>query len=225
MKDLLNKAASSVDSAVQSTKETVTGKIADTAHLGRNAIFAVENKVLSVRDSALDTATGFAGATIKLYRGVAGTVKTMIELGVVVVTVVAPVPTFIGVALLWLLEQQLKKSNAATDKAIDGARDQRKFERVTGLLKKYGQIPETATLQTELIHMTIDSKTGDVKGSVLSGEFCGRELSSLSSEDIARMLDFAPDKDTKSILEAYSSLRNAKTIVGSDDESSQNVIV
>jgi len=84
------------------------------------------------------------------------------------------------------------------------------MDRVTGLLKKYGQIPESATLETKLVKMVINSRTGLVSGTVLAGNLRGMELGDLSMEQIESLLAYAPDKDTKSILEAYKSFRAAQ---------------
>ncbi len=210
MKNLFDKATSSISHAAESTKKTVTDTLTDATQLGRKAAFIAESKAISARDSVLDGASEISGAAAKFGGSIVSTVVIMTEVGVVVSAVVAPVPTFIGVALLWLLTDQIHAGSKAVDKAVQQGQDKRKFERLTGLLKKYGQIPETATLETEMIQMKIDSVTGEVTGSVLVGEFKGRDFASLSSEDVNRLRDHAPDADTKSILESYRSLVDAR---------------
>lgn len=210
MKDLFNKAANSLAGTAQGAKDAISDKASEAAQLGRDAAFNVERTAITMRDNAVNSANGVAGATAKLYHSVTGTISTMIDVGIVVAAIAAPVPVAIGVCLLWLLEAQLKNESRRIDSAVAAERGRRKFERVTGLLKKHGQIPESAALRTDLITMTINSRTGEVTGKVLKGEFKGWDLSALSMEQIARMLEFAPDNDTRSILEAYQTLRVAR---------------
>ncbi|WP_455233187.1 hypothetical protein [Geopseudomonas aromaticivorans] len=208
MKAILSKAANAVGNAALEAKGTALDKAAGVAQAGRDAAFTVESSVLGVRDAVLDKAAGATGAAIKFYHGAAGAVLVMVNFGIVVAAIVAPVPTAIGAGLLWLLQWQLGKMCDQVDESVDEERDRRKLERVTGLLKKYGQIPETATLQTDLVEMVINSGTGEVSGKVLAGEFQGCDISALSNDALARLVEFARDDDTKSVLEAYQSLRN-----------------
>lgn len=205
LKDFLSKASRNVSDFSQSAKDAVTNKVEGGAHF-------VESKALGIRDSALDLGTSISGTTARIVLGVKGTVSVMVNVGIPVIAVVAPVPTLIGLGLLWLIHHQITESNATVDQLVADERDKRKLERVTLLLKKYGQIPETATLETDLIIMVIDSKNGDVSGRVLSGEYQDRELSTLSDDDVERLMKFAPDDDTKSIVEAYKALRMAKSM-------------
>lgn len=225
MKDFLSKAANavgsagktvsrSVEGAIQGAKDTVRDTAADVVQAGKEASFTVEATVLGARDAALDKVAGATGAAIKVYSSVAGTVRLMAEVGVVVAAIVAPVPTAIGAALLWLLQWQLQQQCEQVDKVVADDRSSRKLERITGLLKKYGQIPETANLETDWVTMAINSRTGEVCGKVLAGEFRGRDLNELSSEDIARLVDSVGDDDTRSILDSYLSLRKARAAAG-----------
>ncbi|MEE5177164.1 hypothetical protein V2K54_25975 [Pseudomonas alliivorans] len=210
MKDLLSKTSRSVSNVAISAKEVFTDSVSGVEQTRRKAAISVESKALGVRDSAIDLATAISGSSVKIISGVTGTVTLLVDIGITVVAIVAPVPTVIGLALLWVMKAQLTHSDALIDKSVSDNRERKKLERVTGLLKKYGKIPETATLETELIRMVIDSKKGEVTGCVLAGEFHDRELSSMSDTDIERLMSFAPDADTKGIVEAYQSFRQAQ---------------
>lgn len=203
MKNFLNQASNAVKSAHKSVSDTVT----DTT---RQISFVVDSNVQGARDKALNAATTVTETASAVCQGFVGSATVLVELGVVVAAVAAPVPTLIGVGLIWLLQDQLSavKDNAAQQ--ILERRKQRNFERVSGLLKKHGKIPEMAVLQTSLIKMIVNSRTGEVSGRVLSGDYQGRELAQLTDQDIGRLLAFAPDDDTKTILEAYQSLREAQ---------------
>lgn len=207
-------ASTSVENAIKGAKVSVQETVSDVAEASMNAAFRVEASVLEARDAALDKVAGATGAAIKAYYGIYGTVRFMAEVGVVVAFVAAPVPAAIGVGLLWLLQWQLHQVGEVVDEVVGDDRSSRKLERITGLLKKYGQIPETATLQTDLVKMAINSSSGEVSGQVLAGEFRGRDLDSLSMEDLGRLVEFSRDEETKSILEAYLSLRNVREQAG-----------
>lgn len=217
IKGIFDRTARAIGTAAQDTKAAVTDKLASGAQLGRDVAFGVESKALAARDSVMDTKDELVGAATRIINGALGTAFVMAEVGVVVAAFTAPVPTAIGVALLWLLESQLKGGSEPTDENVRSSLQSRRFRRLTNLLKKYGQIPETAILETGLVKLYVSSTTGEVSGSVLAGEFKDRELDSLSVDDIARLAAYAPDEDTKRILEAYASLRLEKLRVARDD--------
>lgn len=221
MKNLISKVKSSVVDAGRSVSSSVEGAIEDVkttaretsssvAQAGKDAALAAESSVLGARDAVLDKVAGATGAAMKVYYGIASTVHILASAGIVVVAVVAPVPFVVGVGLLWLIEMQIKMMSSDVDSAVKDEQSSRKMERVTGLLKKYGKIPESATMQTKFITMSVNSRSGEVTGKVLAGEFEGVNLDDLSNEDLDRLTDFVRDDETKSILEAYRSLRNTR---------------
>ncbi len=192
MKNLISRAADAVNKA------------------SRGAACTVETSLLEAKDSVLDKCVSVTGAAVKIYHGVVGTVAMMVELGVVVAAVTAPVPTAIGICLLWLLKWQLNSVSGAVNDAVKEEAANRKLKRVTGLLKKYGSIPETANLKTDTVSMVINSRTGEVTGSVLAGAFKGRDLDSLTDGDLVQLIESSKSQDSKDVFEAYQALRNAR---------------
>ena len=84
----------------------------------RSAACTVETGLLEAKDSVLDKCASVTGAAVKAYHGVVGTVAMMVELGIVVAAVTAPVPTAIGICLLWLLKWQLSSVSGAVNDAV-----------------------------------------------------------------------------------------------------------
>lgn len=179
----------------------------------RDAASRVEGAALSTRDAVLDKVSIATGAATKLYAGVVGTVTVMIDVGIVVAAIAAPVPTAVALGLLWLLEHQMRSVSNVVDDSVEDERAGRQLKRVTGLLKKYGQIPETATLRTAGVVMNINSRSGEVSGTIVAGAYEGQSLGSLSASDLQLLIATSNDDDTRSVLEGYRALREAQGIV------------
>lgn len=179
----------------------------------RDAASRVEGAALSTRDAVLDKVSIATGAATKLCAGVVGTVTVMIDVGIVVAAIAAPVPTAVALGLLWLLEHQMRSVSNVIDDSVEDERAGRQLKRVTGLLKKYGQIPETATLRTAGVVMHINSRSGEVSGTIVAGAFEGQSLGSLSASDLQLLIATSNDDDTRSVLEGYRALREAQGIV------------
>ncbi|HDU2625763.1 TPA: hypothetical protein ACP3ZG_000610 [Pseudomonas aeruginosa] len=180
----------------------------------------VEATAVGAKDAVLNRTNQITGTVAKTYYGVKGTVSWMVDVGIVVAAIAAPVPTAIGIGLLWVLENQIKAVAADIDESNRDREQKRKLQRVTSLLKKYGQIPESASLKTEYVSMWINSRTGTVDGEILSGEFKGRFLCALTESNLERLIEHSKDPDTKQILEGYLSLRraNAANLEGGGDD-------
>lgn len=178
---------------------------------GRDTAFTVESSALEARDAVRNKATAIAGSVEKTYRGAVMAVGAVSSFGIIMAGIFAPVPTFIGITILWILEQHIKTNAGLVDKAVETEQAQRKLDRVTAMLKKYGKIPEVALLESEGVSMSINNVTGEVTGKILKGEFEGLQLEDLSEDDLTRLIEFCSDQDTKNILEGYASLRKTRT--------------
>lgn len=183
----------------------------DLGSKGKSLAFAAETAAREAADAAIDKAATVTGTAVKAYEATCMIVSTVASIGVVFVAVTAPVPTAIGVALLWLMERDLKARFRETDRAVKADRDERRLERVTTLLNKYGSIPETALLETKHVRMYVNSRTGSVVGKVLTGEMKDVLLEDLTDADLARLIEYARDEDTRSILSGLQALRAAAT--------------
>ncbi|MBA1250386.1 MULTISPECIES: hypothetical protein [Pseudomonas] len=126
----------------------------------------------------------------------------------------------IGIGLIYLFESQYKLRSEETEIAVASRQRQRKQARVVALLKKHGAIPESAILETAWVRVSINSRTGEIRGAILQGHFKDRNIEQLSLQEIEVLTEHAPDADTRSLLEAYLSFRIAQT---SANEESQHV--
>jgi hypothetical protein len=65
--------------------------------------------------------------------------------------------------------------------------------------------PGVSRVNTRLLQMTLDHATGKLSGSVLSGEFMGKQLDDMSKADLDRLLAWCGQNDTDSarLLDNY----------------------
>lgn len=193
MKNLIGNAIS----AARNTQESIS--------------FSVESSMKLAKDKAIDTADGMVGSISSAYCSVIGTAQILVNAGIIITAVVAPVPLAVGIGLMWLIELQINATYRSARQDADDASEKRSLERITSIMKKHGQIPQVATLKTSSITMSINSNDGTVCGSILKGSLEGRALDSLSLDDIAMLINEFRDEDTKKILEAYLSLRKRQS--------------
>jgi len=186
----------------------------------KRAALTIETRAVTARDAIFDKADSFKGSASKVYAGAIGTLSLVTTLGFTLSAIAAPVPTAIGIALIYLFESQYKLRLEETDFAVASRQRQRKQARVVALLKKHAVIPESALLKTELVTVSVNSRTGEIKGTILQGQFKDRNIEHLSLQEIEVLTEHAPDADTRSLLEAYLSFRIAQT---SANQESQHV--
>lgn len=67
-----------------------------------------------------------------------------------------------------------------------------------------------SSIDTDLLHMTLDRETGEVDGRVKTGIFAGRDLGALGLRDLLRLLNEAAMRDPQStaLLESYLDARH-----------------
>lgn len=72
-----------------------------------------------------------------------------------------------------------------------------------------GRASDPVGVETDLLRMQLDRDTGDVSGTVKSGNFAGSDLESLSFDDLLELLAeaMASDQQSASLLEAYLDRR------------------
>lgn len=175
----------------------------------KNTSLAFENKAIGVKDGIVSVATSVAETGTRSVKTAMNITSFLAEVGLVIGAVTAPVPTFIGLCLLWLIEEQIKEIRGNFDQSLREGREARRFERVTSIIKKYGKIPETATLKTHLLTMDINSQTGVVAGTILAGKHKGRSLQSLTDDEVTTLISVAKDRDSAKLLEAYMAIRSS----------------
>ncbi|RRW40506.1 hypothetical protein EGJ52_21285 [Pseudomonas luteola] len=186
----------------------------------KRAALTIETHAVTARDAILDRADSFKGSASKVYAGAIGTIDLITTLGLTFSVIAAPVPTAIGLGLLYLFELQYKQQCRDINNTVVAKWRKREQKRILALLKKHGAIPESALLETEWVRVSINSRTGEIRGTILQGQSKGTPLEQLSLQEIEVLTEHAPDADTKSLLEAYLSFRIAQT---SANEESQHV--
>lgn len=125
-------------------------QVMDTASASaKRAALTIETRAVTARDAILDRADSFKGSASKVYAGAIGTIDLITTLGLTFSAIAAPVPTIIGIGLIYLFESQYKLRLEETEIAVAIRQRQRKQARVIALLKKHGAIPESAALEAE----------------------------------------------------------------------------
>lgn len=80
------------------------------------------------------------------------------------------------------------------------------FRGIRGTVSTGNAIPPENTdseTQTSELTMKLDHQTGTMTGTVLAGEFEGRDLDSLSDEDLRKVYRTLREEESKRLLEAY----------------------
>ena len=186
----------------------------------KRAALTIETRAVTAKDAIRDRANSFKGSASKVYAGAIGTLSLVSTLGLIVSAIAAPVPTAIGLGLLYLFELQYKQQCRDINNTVVAKWRKREQKRILALLKKHGAIPASAILETQWIRVCINSSTGEINGVVSQGPFKDRHLQQLSVEDIQDCIDCAPDNETLEILQAYLSFRDAHS---SANQESQHV--
>lgn len=177
----------------------------------KRAALTIETHAVTARDAILDRADSFKGSASKVYAGAIGTIDLITTLGLTFSAIAAPVPTVIGIGLIYLFELQYKQQSRDINNTVVTKWRKREQKRILALLKKHGAIPESALLETEWVRVSINSRTGEIRGTILQGQSKGTPLEQLSMQEIEVLTEHAPDVDTKGLLEAYLSFRIAQT--------------
>ena len=84
----------------------------------------------------------------------------------------------------------------------------RYFPFLAQLYKKHGptaKAPDTSTVRSAIIAMTLNHETGELQGEVLSGPFAGQQMADMTRETLAELLDYCrqQDNDSARLLESY----------------------
>ncbi|MBM26249.1 MAG: hypothetical protein CL760_11350 [Chloroflexi bacterium] len=223
-----------VDSSVKKVTETkneITEGISNVSNTVTTKVSKTVDSVTETVDSVVETvdnvATTATVVTKKLYNGVETVVATVkivgdklvktvnwvlgfsifiLEAGLTIAAVTSPVPTLIGIAILFIMGKFI--SDIADE--VEDTKTQKKTKKAIETLKKYGAIPKNAIVKTDLVEMNIDSEAGTVSGKILKGDFKNASLESLSISEIENLAHYAPEEKTKELLEAYLSFRKKK---------------
>ena len=95
------------------------------------------------------------------------------------------------------------------------------------LYKTHGptaKAPDTSTVRSAIIAMTLNHETGELQGEVLSGPFAGQQMAGMTHENLAELLDYCrqQDSDSARLLESYLMQRfgGDADFTRSDDDNS-----
>lgn len=193
IKKMLSDAVSTAKTKVDDMTDSIAGTTEE-------IYSSAEAKVLNTVEIGIATA-------MKAYTGVVGTIQAFTYAGIAVAVIVAPVPTAVGMAMLWLMGLSIDAAKNDIDTQLKESKKKREFDRAVSLLKKYGRIPSTAIVDTEYLRLEIDSESGTVDGLIKKGEFEKQNLSNLNSSTIESLIDSCPDNDTRDLLEAFKSFK------------------
>lgn len=173
--------------------------------IGDEIQFMAESTYRSTIDKVDDVVDFTSAAFLKTYAGIVGTFEAIKYAGLTVAIVTAPVPTLVALSILWLMELSIDSAKSDIDKELNNKSKKREFDRIVGLLKRYGKIPKTSIVETEFVHLEIDAVEGNVSGTILKGQHQGKALSEFDEQELINLALSAPDQETKTLLEAYIS--------------------
>ncbi len=124
--------------------------------------------------------------------------------GIIIASVVAPVPVLIGALSLELLNAILSSQLNNIDKKYEKNKDS-----IIDKLKKAGPLPKNSIIKTKYLNMNIHIETGEINGSFINGNFKDRTLSDMSISELKTALKNV-DKETVVVLEQYIKNRELK---------------
>lgn len=171
--------------------------------------FKADSAYRSASDSICSAIDHTVAAVVKTGATVVVTAQAFATAGIAVAAVVAPVPTLVGLSVLFIMDIAFDAAKSSLDQELSDRDKKRDFDRVLNILKKHGKIPETAVIKTAFVELNINSTTGSVNGKFLSGRFKNKVLDDLSTQDL---IDIMPtlDKESSSVIEAYLSFRSKR---------------
>lgn len=187
----MNKKLSSMLSVIQSEAKSIACK--------------VEGNYLSTKDTVINTVDDGIGIVKKTYETVTGALEAFVTVGVSVALVVAPVPTAVALAIMFIMSSSIKEKKDQINSDIESRKKNRDFGRAVTLLKKYGRVPANATTETDYLRLEINAACNKVTGTILQGEHKGARLEDLPDSTILTLLEKTPDKPTGELLKAYLS--------------------
>lgn len=205
-----------IKESIESGKESITSTVDSIGNTVNSTKESINSKVDSTIDS-VNEAKDTISATIetvseKTGQLISNTISFSIigaHIGVVIAAIVAPVPTLIGAAMIWLMADYVE----GIFNGIDDKKRSKKSARAIEKLKKYGVIPQTAKIKNDFINMTISSETGEITGSILKGKFKKAKIEDLDIYDIQTIMEEVDDKETLDLLEALIAFKKKKNKV------------
>lgn len=169
------------------------------------SLASVTSKVVVSAESKIDMGIS---AAIDVYNGLGKTITSLTKLGLVFSMIAAPVPVVIGLALLYIMEDTKGETDTGLSNVESSANRAKKRdrERSISLLQKYGAIPTTATIETPLLIVYLDSVNESISGRVKSGKYKNTSLDNLDDGSIHE-LKLIADHESRQLIDAYTAYR------------------
>jgi hypothetical protein len=211
--DAVNSTTKAATDAMNSSAKAISGSVGSTAKIVSST---VESTARLAIDTALDTKDSAIVGVVKgvgnSWDAVADVLKSpLVGFGVSVGMWIAPVPVGVGVGILWLLDSQMKGSQTRIEYHVEETIQRRTRERVVGLLQKYGEIPETAVIKTAMLNIQLNSKSGEVTGDVIAGDYKGQKIENQDFHGLFLLIESCgDDTDSRQVLEALENHRKAR---------------
>ncbi|MGD1524002.1 hypothetical protein [Vibrio harveyi] len=213
--------------AVENTVSETTGSIKESVNSTMCSIETNYEKVSNTIMDGVDTVNGTVQTVKNGVKFVSDTIISAVSItaylaqfGILIASVVAPVPTAIGLALMWVLISSIEYATEKLQKSATKAAEEkvqksskRSVQSALKLLQKYGKVPETATFGNDFISMTVNSSTGIAEGKILRGQYANMSLSELSIDTLSYLSTESKDADTKNILDTYVKYREKSELL------------
>lgn len=134
-----------------------------------------------------------------------------LDIALVVVAIAGAIPA-VPAGLACALIAYASISNGyknASDKSdeLDRQIMSKRFGRYLSVISDYGYIPKNAAFTNQLINVVIDSKSGVITGTVLSGKYKDKPISEMSNDQLDDLAKNA-DEDTVKIIAMYKECRS-----------------
>ena len=86
-----------------------------------------------------------------------------------------------------------------------------------------GSAPNTSETETSELRMTLDHSTNSIEGEVLTGQFAGRTLNSLTKEEIVALASVIQEEQSKRLLGSYINRYHPdlETVASEDSNSAE----
>jgi hypothetical protein len=189
--------------------------------LAEETRFQVETQLTQSIDDAKNKIDKAGDALLEPYYKIVHSLETLKILGVTISAVVAPVPTFVGLGLIWYLDYEYENFKENRKLTLEDKKKDRELNRIVKQLNKYGKIPETAIVETEYLILSIDTKKGQMDGVLKQKGFLFDKETKLSDITDSEIIDYGTkcqDSETLKLLDAYLNNRNKINLSNKDSK-------
>lgn len=204
--------ATAAGDAVQQAKDfsqAAVGIAVDT----KDAVVNLAGQAKDFGQAAIDVAVDAKDTVIGIAEVAVKATSMLTTLGVIVSMVVAPVPTAIGVILFEIMTIYVYETSRGMSENLKGKQERRTTGRLLEKLAKFGAVPATALIETNMVSLRLDSVAGTASGTIKTGFFSSRSLQDLTDAELANFIVKA-DEETASILTAYRKFRIVQADAG-----------